>query len=121
MPVYYNLDITQGSTFSARLTAKNEIGTAINIDGHNVRGSIKNRYSDTSALVSFIPTIVNASEGTVDIVLSGTQTAILPITQAVYDIEMYKTGADGEDDNSFVVKLLDGKVNIHPEVTTSTS
>ena len=121
MPIYYNLDIIQGSSFSARLNAKNSVGTAIDITGHNVRGTIKNRYSDTTPLIAFIPTIVSSTVGTVDVILSGTQTAILPITQAVYDIEMYRTGANGEDDDSHVVKLLDGKVNIHPEVTTSTS
>jgi hypothetical protein len=121
MPIYYNLDVVQGSSFSARLNAKNSGGTAIDITDHAVRGAIKNRYSDTTALMTFTPTIVDASAGTVDIYLSGIQTATLPITQAVYDVEMYKTGADGLDDNSYVVKLLDGKVNVHPEVTTSTS
>jgi len=118
MPVYYNLDIIQGSTFSARLTAKNDAGAAINLDGHNVRGSIKNRYSDTTSLISFSPVIVDETNGIIDIELTSIQTATLPITQAVYDIEMFKTGVNGEDDNTHVVKLLDGKTNIHPEVTT---
>jgi hypothetical protein len=118
MPIYYNLDITQGSSFSARLSAKKTDGSAIDITGHKVRGTIKNRFSDSTVLIAFAPEIISSTNGTIDLVLSGSQTASLPVTQAVYDIEMYKTGVDGQDDNSHIVKLLDGRVNVHPEVTT---
>jgi hypothetical protein len=121
MPTYYNLDVIQGSTFSARLHAKDSSGLNINLDGHKIRGSVKKRYSSESATLSFDPTIYDAAAGLIDISLTSAQTSLLPVTQSVYDIEMFKTGADGLDDGSYVIKLLDGKVNVHPEVTTSSS
>ena len=118
MPTYYNLDVIQGSTFSARLHAKDSSGASINLVGHKVRGSVKKRYSSETPTLSFDPTIHDAANGLIDIDLTSSQTALLPVTQSVYDIEMFKTGANGLDDGSYVIKLLDGKVNVHPEVTT---
>ena len=120
MLVEYDLNIVQGSTFAALLTATNENGTAIDLSPYNIRGSVKLKYSDSDSLVNLTLARVaddpNASPltytgGQINVALTAENTASLPITQAVYDIEMYN-GA------GYVAKLLDGKVNVHPEVTT---
>lgn len=115
MLVKYNLDIVQGSTFSAQLTAKNEDGTAVDLTGYLLRGVIKYRYSDSASLVSLNPLrVVPFTDGVINVVVSAEDTSALPVTEAVYDIEMYDAATP-----SYVAKLLDGKVKIHPEVTNS--
>ena len=124
MATTYDLNITQGSSFNIRLTAKDTAGNYINLSGYNVSGYVRNRYSDTSYLLDMKPSIVSGQSvattaenlsndaifsGLVDVSLHPTGTAVLPITQAMYDIEVYK--------GSTVIKLLNGKANVHPEST----
>ena len=113
MLVNYNLDIVRGSSFSAQLTAKNEDGTAVNLLGYNLRGVIKYKYSDSTYLLSLAPVVFDSANGKINISIAAEDTAILPVTQGVYDIEMYNA-------SGYVAKLLDGRVNIHPEVTDMT-
>jgi hypothetical protein len=119
MPVNYDLNIIKGSTFTARVTAKNADGSPIDLTHFETRGYVKQRYSDTGVLLDLnpVPTPAFEASGYIDIVVPATGTAVLPVTQAVYDIEMY--GPTGTED--FVIKLLDGRVNIYPEVTNPPS
>jgi len=122
----YNFSVTQGSEVNVRLNITND-GSAVNLAGYNVRGKVKGKYGDTGALVDLDPTIVTGTQteayplgdgfqsGFVDIYLSGSQTATLPVTQAVYDLERYVTGNNSTETS--VIKMLAGKFTINPEVT----
>lgn len=117
--VYYNLDIIQGSTFSAQLFATNSDGSAIDLTDYFVRGSLKYNYGTGSALTSLNPVVntgqassgFTAASGVIDVSIAAAGTEVLPVTVGVYDIEMYNAN------ESEVKKLLDGRVRIHPEVT----
>ena len=50
MLVEYDLNVIQGSTFGALLTATDETGTAIDLGSYQLRGSIKSKYSDSSSI-----------------------------------------------------------------------
>jgi hypothetical protein len=52
----------------------------------------------------------------VDIKLSGSQTAALPVAEAIYDLERFVTGSEGQETS--VIKMLAGKFTISPEVTS---
>jgi len=110
MATNYNLNITRGSEFSVRLVAKDDNGATIDLTNYSTKGVVKNKYSDTTVLLDLAPTIANASAGYIDITLSGAQTIAMPITQAVYDIEIYN--------GTYANKLIHGYVNFYPEVTT---
>ena len=116
----YNFSVTQGSEVNVRLTITND-GSAVNLSGYNVRGKVKSKYGDTGSLIDLDPTIFTGVEGAaypsgyVDIYLSGSQTAALPVTQAVYDLERYVTGNTSTETS--VIKMLAGKFTINPEVT----
>lgn len=119
MLVYYNLDVIQGSTFSAQLSLKQADGTAVDLEGYSVRGHIKYKYGTNVVLLDLEPAVVTtggftAASGVVNITLDAIDTAALPVMMGVYDIETFNN--DGE-----VNKVLDGKVRIHPEVTTSST
>jgi hypothetical protein len=93
----YNFSVTQGSEVNVRLNITND-GSAVNLSGYNVRGKVKSKYGDAGSLIDLDPTIFTGVSGAaypsgyVDIYLSGSQTAALPVTQAVYDLERYVTG-----------------------------
>jgi hypothetical protein len=120
MPVNYDINIIKGSTFTARVAAKNADGSSVNLSGYATRGYVKNKYSDSGILLDLkpVPTAGYETSGFIDIIVPASGTALLPVTQGVYDIEMY--GPTGND-NPWVIKLLDGRVNIHPEVTSAGS
>ena len=122
MATSVDLNILQGATFSARIAVTDSTGSAINLSGYTTRGWGKHRYSDTNKLIDLDPDVVSGSgdltwysaltSGLVDIKISATGTAALPIIQGVYDVEMYNaTGT--------VTRILQGKMNVSPEVTPS--
>ena len=101
MATTYDLNITQGSSFNIRLTAKDANSNYINLSGYSVSGQIRNRFSDSSPLLDMTPVIVSGQSvptvpanlsndaifsGLVDISLAPLKTSALPITQAIYDI-----------------------------------
>jgi hypothetical protein len=122
MLAYYNLDIIQGSTFSAQLTIKDSGGNRVDLSDYSVRGHIKYNYGTGASLVDLDPSVnvgatltpptssYTAASGVIDVKLTAAQTATLPVIMGVYDIETYNN--DGE-----VNKVLDGKARVHPEVT----
>ena len=127
MATSYDLNITQGSSFNVRLTTKDSNGNALNLSGYHVSGFIRNKYSDAAGLLSLAPSIVSGQSvptdstnwqndaifsGLIDVNLTATSTAALPITQALYDIEIYLDNAE-----TSVFKILNGKANIYPEAT----
>ncbi len=115
MAAIYDFNITQGDQFDARLTVTDANGT-MDLSGYAARGLFKNKYSDTGALLDLAPSVVSGdascslcASGYVDIKLLGSQTKDLPVTQGVFDIEVYK--------DTYVKKVAVGNVNVSPEVT----
>ena len=127
MATSYDLNIIQGSSFNIRLTTKDSNANSLNLSGYHVSGYIKNKYSDTLGLLDLDPSIVSGQSvpttplnwendaifsGLIDVNLTAKETAALPITQALYDIEIYLDNAE-----TSVFKILNGKANIYPEAT----
>lgn len=110
-----SLDINQGESFCFNLTANNADGTSFNLSGYNLRSYIKPRYSATG-FVAFSGLVTNATSGIVQLSLTSTQTNNLSAGIHVYDVEAYTTGVSGIDDQ--VQRLLNGHINIFPNVTT---
>jgi len=110
-----NLDITQGSSFHVRITVSDDSSNVIDLTGYEVRGAVKNKYSDpdTEILINLDPVVYNATSGLVDILLTPAQTALLPITEALYDVEKFPISGVGDTD-----KIMKGKFRIHPEITS---
>ena len=112
MATLFDLNLSRGSQFSIRLIAHNEDGSAINLSGYELRGQAKQGYSGP-LLVDLNPTKVAGFEtsGYIDILLSSAQTSGIPVTQGVYDIEIYQTGS------SYAEALIKGYIEVHPDVT----
>ncbi len=116
MATNYDLNLTRGSDFSVRLSVKDSAGSPYNLSGYSTSGVVKNKYSDSNSILDLSPVIVSGTAGAyyasglIDINVSGAITTGIPITQAVYDVEIYK--------DSYHEKVIRGKMNILPEVTS---
>ena len=111
MAAHYDLNITKGNSFHVRLVAANAAGVAFDLTNWNLRGYAKLRYSEQDVLIDLSPTKVSPyAQGYIDISLPSTFTLTLPVTEGVYDVELYNT--DG-----YVDKIIKGYVRIYPEVT----
>ena len=111
MASHYDLNITKGNSFHVRLVAVDPSGSAFDLTNWSLRGYAKLKYSTQSVLIDLAPSkSAPYTEGFIDIALPSTITKDLPVTEGVFDIEMY-------DDSGFVDKLIKGYVRIFPEVT----
>lgn len=114
-----NLDVVQGSNFGIEIEVLDDDGvTPVDLTGWGVRGVAKNKYSDLDSdiLINLEPGVWDALLGKIRISLSPEQTAVLPITEAVYDVEKYSLVGESQ-----AIKLMKGKFRIYPEVTSGTS
>ena len=112
MAAHYDLNITKGNSFNVRLVAVDPNGTPFNLTGWSLRGFAKLRYSTQTVLIDLSPTKASPfTQGFIDVSLPATFTKDLPVTEGVFDIEMY-------NDQGFVDKLIKGYVRIFPEVTS---
>jgi hypothetical protein len=111
MAAHYDLNITKGSSFTVRLLAQDTGGSVIDLTNWSVRGYAKIKYSEANLLVDLNPQkVAPLVSGYIDIQLTAATTSTLPVTEGVYDIEMY-------DDSGYVDKLVAGYVRVYPETT----
>lgn len=110
----YNITINQGETYDLTASIVDGGGAPLNISGYALRGKIKSSYGSTGILADLQPEIINATGGVISFSLDAIETASLPITIGVYDIERYVSGQNPE---TTVYRVLEGKVTITPEVT----
>ena len=108
-----DLNIVKGSSFNVRIQISDENSNVIDLTGDELRGVVKNKYSDTDILINLNPTVYDATNGLVDILLSASDTSQLPVTEALYDIERFPISGSGDTD-----KVMKGKFLIHPEITS---
>lgn len=106
----YDITVEQGSSFNLALTAKDSNGTPLNLYGYAARGAIKYGYGSTNYLLNLNPSVDSSYvSGLINISLTAAQTSSLPVTKAVYDIEVYAS-------NGYTFKAIRGYVDVIPEV-----
>ncbi len=107
----YNISITQGENYDLVAGITNASGQPVNMSGYNVRGQVRYSYGSTGVMLNLAPDIVSEASGIIQISLTPSETAVLPVTVAVYDIEKYS------ENDAVVNKILNGTFTINPEVT----
>ena len=116
----YNFEVEQGASKSFSVTLKDSLGVAIDLTGYSGRGQIKLKASDAVPLAELVVEVTDPTNGLVTVslpaaALSGKAaikgSSYSSKVAAVYDVELYT--ADDED----VIRLLNGAVQISPEVT----
>jgi len=105
-----NLDIEQGATWGRTLTIKDtDTCLPISLSGYTFRGQLRESY-DATAFTSFTFVIVDSSGGVVSMTLAASTSSGMVAGGYVYDVEMVRPDA-------VVVRLLQGKAKVTPEVT----
>jgi hypothetical protein len=105
--------IEQGATFNLLLTWKIDT-VPVNLTGYTARLAARVDVEDTEVILSM--TTVNGaitlggSAGTISLDQTATQTTLLPAGTYVYDLELITSGGT-------VTRLVQGELNISPEVT----
>ena len=110
MAIISNLIIDQGATFTADIDVTDSDGNILVLTGYTAAGQMRKTYASSSA-TNFTASIQSASNGTVRISLSATQTNALKAGRYVYDVEITKTST------SEVTRVVEGQVEVTPGVT----
>ncbi len=105
-----NLNIDQGTTFSANVTAKDSSGTIRDLSGHTARAQLRRSYNSSNS-ISFSANIDAQATGNVTLSLTDAVTANLKYGRYLYDLELVK------DSTLTVERLVEGIISVHPEVT----
>lgn len=114
----YDITIEQGARFVLEATYTSDGATPINLTGYSGRGQIR-ATSTSDPVADFTITIPTPANGVVRAVIEADDTAAIPVTGAnyskttvyYYDIELY-TANDAD-----VIRLLNGKATVSPEIT----
>jgi hypothetical protein len=108
-----NFTIEQGATFNLLLTWEID-GTPVNITNWTARLAARVDVEDSEVILSLTTSnggiTLGGAAGTISLNQTATQTALLPAGTYVYDLELISAvGA--------VTRLVQGELNISPEVT----
>ena len=106
-----NLVIDQGSDFATTVTVTTDAGDPYNLIGFDTRGQMRKSYSSSTAH-DFSVAVANSAAGTITITLDANTSSNMTAGRYVYDIEIESSGGT-------VTRVLEGIVNLTPEVTRS--
>lgn len=104
-----NLYIDQGATYNAIVQVFDDDDVVFNLTGYTANSQIRKNYATNTVAATFTANILAASNGTISLALSASQTANLKYGRYVYDVEIYK------DDT--VLRPIEGIVVVYPQVT----
>lgn len=114
MATFYNITGNQGDHLQLTLNLKDSFNNLINLNGYGVRGQVRTSYGATGILLNLNPIISgDGSSGVVSINIDSYISKNIPIGVHLYDIERYPIG----DEDGNVIKILQGKFSILPEIT----
>jgi hypothetical protein len=109
----YDITVEQGATFRLEATWKDSTGALVNLTGYSARMQIRETYESEDIILAFTSTggsiVLGGALGTIVVTGTATDTAKVPMTPAVYDLELENAGV--------VTRLLQGRATITQEVT----
>jgi hypothetical protein len=108
----YQVNIEQGATFRLHVTWQAPNGSPIDLTGQTAHMQIRTAH-DGALLLELTDTAgitLGGTAGTIDIVITATQTSSLTVWRAVYDLYIIPVVGDR-------TRLLEGPVVVDPTVT----
>lgn len=110
----YNFTLEQGTTYDQTLTWKTQADVPINLTGSTARMQLRQSPESSTALLNLTTEnggiTLGGSAGTVRLLITATQTALLTFNVAVYDLEIVSS-------SGVVTRLMKGSITLDPEVT----
>ena len=111
MATKHDLTIEQGATLQLTLTIYDEAGSAMDLSNYTGRMHGRLKVASTTTFFEWDSDEITCNaDGTIDIVVSATDTAALDFTRGVYDLEI-------ESDGGVVTRIIEGTVTLSKEVT----
>lgn len=113
MAALYNTTIEKGATFRKTFVWRDSDGELVDLTGFTARMQIRRSVTSSTAEVSLTSSsgiVLGTTNGQAQVTISATVTAALEFTSGVYDLEF-------EDADGFVTRLVEGSVQVKPEVT----
>lgn len=112
-PGRFNFTCPQGTTFDTTLTWKID-NTPVNVSGYAARLQVRETHTSEDYIVNLTDLnggiSLGGSAGTINLLISATDTSNFIIGDHVYDLELI-SGSNA------VTRLLEGRFNVTPEVT----
>lgn len=110
---YAELFLDQGMDFRHTIYLSDDVtNAAVNIYGYTVTSHLKRSYFSQNVSGNIICTIVDASNGEVQLHMNSANTSNLKAGRYVYDIITYDSGGTPN-------KVLEGIIHVAPTVTLS--
>lgn len=113
----YNITCQQGATFQRQITWTDSARDAYNLTGYTARMQVRANTTSNTVITSLSTSAgydgtitLGGTAGTVDLLISATNTAALTAGQYVYDLELVSGGG-------VVTRLLEGNFKVTAEVT----
>lgn len=109
-----NIIIEQGATYTLNLIWKDSASVPVNLTGYSARMQVRRTFNSDDTLLDLSSSngdiTLGGALGTIAIVASATDTALIYVKTGFYDIEL-------ESSSGVVTRLMEGEVTIKPEVT----
>lgn len=103
----------QGATFSRQVLWKDSLGVPINLTGFTGRMQLRKSYNSLTYIISLTTEnggiTLGGVLGTIDILMTASQTAAITAGNYLYDLELVN--------GSTVYRLLSGSIEVTAEVT----
>ena len=107
---YQELFLEQGSNFNTSITLDEADGSPFQLVDCEVKAVMKKSYYSSNITAEFVITINDPTEGVLIISLPYAATANIAAGRYVYDVII-------KDSNNTVSRVLEGVVNVLPQVT----
>lgn len=111
MAEYVELTIDQGATYNNTINVTDANGVGIDLTGYTTRSEMRKSYYSTTSY-PFTLSFINAANGSISMIMSAANTAILSPGRYVYDVEI-------EDPTGNITRIFEGIVAVLPNVTKS--
>ena len=108
---YQDLFIEQGTTFTTSLTLQDQNGSPYDLTNFTVRSQARKSYISSNAAIVFIPSIVDAVNGIIELSADAATTANVSYGKLVYDVLLT------DSISGVVSRVLEGQIFISPTVT----
>jgi hypothetical protein len=109
MAIYANLTVDQGSSFESTIDITDSENNPVNLTGYTFRGQIRKTYASTTS-VSFTIASSTPTGGSINLVLSATQTSGIKAGRYLYDVEIISS-------TNIVTRVIEGQIEVTPRVT----
>ena len=107
---YQELFLEQGTDFSTTITLDDVYGDAFDLTGTVAKSQIRRSYYSTHATADFLVTIPTPTNGVIVLTLDSATTSNIAPGRYVYDVIT-------KDSANSVTRVLEGIVNVLPQVT----